>query len=255
MKKAILATLTSAMLFTGMAAEAATYHSSGLETHYLSVGADYLDMEVERFKASSGSPAVTLGYGYRFNRYLELGTTVSFKTDDDITAEAIDTYAIPDHSSGEPTLGTPMTDTYTSNLNSSVLAGIHVKFVLPVANHFDVYATLGGMYGRIEHDGYANENGYIVDHPNHASTTAEYISGIEQGRSECYLTGVESACGSDITVYNEVFNSVSLSYGAGVRFSFRDSGSVHVINAGVKSLFQKDDFNILAYGVSYEFQF
>lgn len=255
MKNALLVTaLLSSVLGAGMA-EAKPYGLSKIDRHYISVGVDYLDMEVDRFKASSSTPSITLGYGYRLNRYFELGTSVSVKTSDDITAEFVDTYAVADHSSGEPALGTPMTTTYTNNLNSSVLAGLHMKVVLPVSDNFDVYATVGGTYGRIEHDGYANVDGRIIDHPNHASTTEEYVNGIENGQSECYLTGVESACGAGVEVYNEVFNSVSLSYGAGVRWLFRDSGSVHIINMGANSLFRKDDFNVLAYGVNYEFQF
>lgn len=224
--------------------------------HYLSFGLDYQDIKVDRFESSDSSPSFSLGYGYRINRYFEMGATASVKTGGGVTSEFVDTYAIPDHSSGSPVLGEPLTTTYRSTLNHSALLTLYSRAVLPLSRNFDFYVMAGGTYGQIKHKGFAHADGSINDNKNHAKTTEEYLDGIASNYDECYLTGVEAVCPSGAIVeYNESFSSTSFSYGAGLRWSWKDSGALHVFNIGASSLFRKDDFSILSYGISYEYKF
>jgi plastocyanin len=256
MKKTIIAsTLATLSGFSFSASAMDSLRSMYMDEHYVSIGVDMLDINVDRFELSTSSPALTLGYGYRFNQYIEFGATASILTDREIVDESVDTYINADQSNGEVVVGSPMETTYRNTITNSYFAGIHAKFLYPINRNFDLYATVGGTYGQIEHEGFTNVGDRLVDTPNLANNTEEYLNGIAKGLTACELTGVEEICGRPISEYSEKFDSLSVSYGAGVRWMWRDSGTTHMVNAGFKSLFSQEDFDILSYGINYEYQF
>lgn len=259
MKKTLISTLVlAATVFGGItSAEAGSYRSSKkIDGQYISIGAEYLDMSVDKYKISGGSPAVVLGYGYRFNRYFELGSSVYFRTEDAITSEFTDTYAIPDHSDPDNKfLNDPVSEKYENTISNSAFVGLHAKASYPISKNIDVYATVGASYGKVQHDRYFNTDGGFLNHKNQASTTEEYLEGIANNKSPCQLTGIESVCGNPIQNHTEEFDSISPSYGLGFRWSWYDSGTFNIINVSAKSLFNKDDFEVFSYGINYEFQF
>ena len=256
MKKILTIAIFLASALSLGSAEAGHYkYPKQIKSQYWSIGAEYLDASVGRFEISGGSPSIVFGYGYRFNRYFEIGTDLSVRTSGDNTELFTDTFVIVDHSTGVPVLAEPTSNTYQNSFKHSVFAGIHFKVTYPILDNFDLFATVGGTYGRIEYDSYYNLDGGSFDHTNNASTTAEYIDGIAAGESECYLPGVAASCGLPIKNDGDVFNSFSPSYGLGIRWLFYDSGSVHILNAGVRSLFSKDEFKVISYGLNYEYQY
>jgi opacity protein-like surface antigen len=256
MKNTVALSLLLASTLASIGAQAKHYsYPDQITPHYMSFGVEYLDMSVDRFSVNGSSPSIVLGYGYRFNRYLELGMDLSARTSGDVTATFVDSYALPDHSGADPILAEPLTTTYENSLKNSFFAGIHLKLTYPIMDNIDLYMTAGATYGRIEHNSYFNKANGSVDHPNNARDTSEYLSGIAAGQNECYLTGVESVCGTPMQHYTEKFDSISPSYGGGLRWMWKDSGSVHVININARSLIDKDAFKVTSYGINYEYQF
>jgi opacity protein-like surface antigen len=256
MKKTLtIAILLASALSIGIAEAGHYKYPKQVKSQYWSIGAEYLDASIDRFEISGGSPSFVFGYGYRFNRYFEIGTDISIRTSGENTESFTDAFAIVDHTTGVPILSEPTSSTYQNSIKHSAFAGIHFKATYPVLDNFDVFVTAGGTYGRIEHDTYHNIDGGNFDHINNANTTAEYIDGIANGESDCYLTGVEASCGFPVKNDSDVFNSFSPSYGLGIRWLFYDSGSVHILNAGVRSLFSKDEFKVISYGLNYEYQY
>jgi hypothetical protein len=239
------------------AAEAGHYkYPKQIKSQYWSIGAEYIDVSVDRFEISSGSPSLVLGYGYRFNRYFEIGADISVRTNGEVIETFTDTYVTPNISDGNVTLSDPSSTLYESTLKHSIFAGIHIKATYPILDNFDVYVTAGGTYGRIDHDSYFNLNSRSsFDHTNNVDTVEAYIGGLNNGEDACYLTGIESECNTPIANYSKSIDSISPSYGVGLRWLFYDSGSVHILNAGVRSLFSKDDFTAHSYGLNYEYQY
>jgi opacity protein-like surface antigen len=254
MKKSILI-LTSILLCGTIQAKEYSYPDQ-IKGQYVSVGLEYLNSEVDRFKIKGGNPSLLLGYGYRFNRYIELGADVSINTQKTITSSFVDNSVLVDTTGTEPVVTNLGNVEYTNSMETSLFAGLHLKLTYPITDNFDIYGTVGTTYGHLSHKSYYNNDNYsFTDHSSSITNAEEFLTGVANGSDLCELTGVEASCGSPIKSYDETFKGNSFSYGAGIRWMIFDSGSVQIVNFGYKSLIDKKDFNVTSIYVNYEYQF
>ena len=223
--------------------------------HYFSIGASYLNLEAPKFKIEDDSAALELGYGYRINRYFEIGTTLTVNLEDKITGNFIDKSVNINNSGGNLEVQEE-NNSYQNSTKSTFFAGLHAKASYPISKNFDIYATVGATYANIEHDSYYNnDNHSFIDNLPYGTTPETILKGISEGKNECELTGNEEVCGSPILKYNEKINDISPSYGIGLKWMFYDSGSTQIVNIGYKSLINTDDFKAQSLFINYEYQF
>jgi opacity protein-like surface antigen len=226
-----------------------------IDNHYISVGMSYLDFEAKEFNVKHDAPAFEIGYGYRFNRYFEIGTSIIINAEDKINSNFVDYSVDVNTQTGVPIL-TEKNTTYKNSIESTFFTTLNFKASYPIHKNFDIYGTIGATYGNIEKTTYYNQDNLdFVDNTPYGTTPAEYLIGVGLGLNDCQLTGNETTCGFGVKERTDKINDISASYGIGLRWKFFDSWGTQIVNFGYTSLMDIDEVKADSLYVNYEFHF
>ena len=218
-----------------------------------------MNLNSKEFDLENSSTAFEIGYGYRFNRYFELGATVTVNMENKITSEFID-YAVDLNNQTEALIVTEQNTQYQNSIKSTFFTGLHLKASYPITRNLDLFGQIGATYAnlqKVEYYNVVNEDGTFdfIDNVPYGVTPEEILTGISNGYKPCKLTGDESICDFGIKSDKSSINEVSASYGVGIRWMFFDSWGTQIVNVGYKSLVDLDDLKADSFYVNYEFVF
>jgi opacity protein-like surface antigen len=226
--------------------------------HYISVGANYMKFEVPDFNIKEDSPAFEIGYGYRLNRYFEIGANININMEDKIYSSFVDHSVNINSKVPSAIVVTDNSQTYQNTSKYTFFTGLHLKASYPISDNFDLFATVGATHAYLVNETFYNnlDNFTFNDNVPYGFTAEEIQEGIALGLNDCQLTGNEEIdCGQKVLSKKDKINEISASYGIGIKWMFHDSGSTQIVNFGYKSVMDTDAIKASSLYVNYEWQF
>lgn len=190
---------------------------------------------------ASGMNFIVAGFGYKLADNVAIEVNAMYPLTDKKYETLSDTYKSASSTDAGIVFDSLQTADYESTIKAYFVS-VDLKLDFPVSKNFDAFINMGYAYGNLKHTSFYNDVGYaFTDHEAADAPDLDYASGVTD---MCYLTGVESLCGTAIASYSESESDFGAVFGAGVRFYFSDDSTFTMsYNKYKMDFFEADSIN------------